>query len=1146
MHALLRLSLILLVWSSGSFCAEEINASISLSCEHASNDDYATWTHGQLVALVKDLKASLCEATLREAPCSVTKDVEQHQEGDSQNEVVREYEISSGTQHPFKGGRRSREQTYDALMVIYENLGGDQWVYQNNWGQRDVSFCYWHGVFCEPYDPEFEEVTRLFIKNNNLRGKFDSIKHALEGLPFLQSIDLSSNYLEGTIPELIMPTLMGLELSRNYLQGSLPTFASCPSLRSLLLVRNQISGSLPVFENAYLERINLENNILSGLLTTQNSPSFVEIRLGYNLLQGQLDPDMSLPKLRSYDLGSNTLFGTVPDFKFLPSLEALSVSTNFMTGTIPNFSRMPNFMMLTAMVNELEGSIPSFDYCPILLEVMVAINRLSGNLPTFNGNPFLLKLGVARNGLSGLFPSEMSLSTLSMLSIFGNQLQGSLPDLNKFPLLELYLVYENLFSGTIPFSYYTALDIYDVSNNQLTGDIPTLAWSMTNEINLANNHLQGTLPDFVSCAQLNYLDVSGNQLVGSIPIFDNLTDLTILNLSSNKFTIFEGLAEIPIFSLDVSSNKLSGSLPKYLPIGMAIVNFSNNTFTGTFPDTYSLATQLILFRVNANKMRGIDKESPLPEYMTPVEESQQLSTGQLYSCPVIKAYEETATVEMDPDYYHFLYCRCLPGTFGRGNACIACSEACECPGGQDMDSCWPSANSDGVFVDTIPCPYEGACVVGFGQESYCLEGYEDRLCSKCSHNYQLSGNSCVKCETGLSVSVFVAMIAGFCLLITYLIKMPPSDTGLVKIVLFHLQTLSILSANVLDLGVSFSWFLDASTSPSNAVLPAKDCIYGSMPEYFQLVTKIVLLILLSSVLVFCHTGREKWIKVNLGFICLFFLNSMYYGVSQDVFGTFGCVLYDEGEEAWYLSTFPWIQCKPVSHEYSILLGLGLLLFFCYTLLFPVFVIWILRRKALKSKDDTTLRRYGFLYLPYKDEYYYWEVLVICRRLLIAIVLETVPYTNPPLLSILIFAILQVSIVLQHFAQPFKSPQENRLELVSLYVILFSFFIGYVSTLQNLGGAVVILLAITNSLFVVAAMSVGKAKIIRMIGLATSFAARLFGSNMNRKVTLQRNERPVSVAFSGVTIPEQALDNGSPLTAYSVQAENHPESELRLE
>ncbi|XP_040367338.1 receptor-like protein EIX2 [Rosa chinensis] len=85
----------------------------------------------------------------------------------------------------------------------------------------------------------------------------------------VRSIDISSNYLAGEIPQSItsMTKLNSLNLSRNNLTGKLPeNFGNLKKLESLDLSRNQICGRIPVSFSSlnFLQVLDVSHNHLSG------------------------------------------------------------------------------------------------------------------------------------------------------------------------------------------------------------------------------------------------------------------------------------------------------------------------------------------------------------------------------------------------------------------------------------------------------------------------------------------------------------------------------------------------------------------------------------------------------------------------------------------------------------------------------------------------------------------------------------------------------------------------------------------------------------------------------------------------------------------------------------------------------------------
>lgn len=207
------------------------------------------------------------------------------------------------------------------------------------------------------------------------------------------------------------------------------------------------------------------------------------------------------------------------------------------------------------------------------------------------------------NKLSGTVPSDLlsrtapKLNTLSIL-LSNNQLTGALLS-DTFPstLPKLQTVY------------------YDVSGNKLTGTVPAdlflpladLAEYGTISFSAASNGLTGPIPEFVGDSDMYVptfvVDLSNNKLEGTLPSHIASTIRTgycWLNLASNKLTgtVPHTLLDTQYvnydYSLYLGNNQLSGDLPSNLSMGGhsgVTVSLASNKITGTLPSSFLSKTE---------------------------------------------------------------------------------------------------------------------------------------------------------------------------------------------------------------------------------------------------------------------------------------------------------------------------------------------------------------------------------------------------------------------------------------------------------------------------------------------------------------------------------------------------------------------------
>ncbi len=208
---------------------------------------------------------------------------------------------------------------------------------------------------------------------------------------------------------------------------------------------NNLVGTLPNLNFQSVVQLYLYNNKLMGNIPVLNLPNLTYLDLTNNQLNGTV-PDLNLPSLIYLYLNDNQFTGAVPNFN-LPNLRLLALFNNQLTGLIPNFSLLPKIRSIDLSNNKLTGSIPNFNNLPILITLSLVGNKLSGTIPNFN-LPFLEGLFLDFNQLSGAIPS-FNLPSLTDLTLFSNQLTGSIPNLNT-PLLKKFELSNNQLSGCLP------------------------------------------------------------------------------------------------------------------------------------------------------------------------------------------------------------------------------------------------------------------------------------------------------------------------------------------------------------------------------------------------------------------------------------------------------------------------------------------------------------------------------------------------------------------------------------------------------------------------------------------------------------------------------------------------------------------------
>jgi len=148
-----------------------------------------------------------------------------------------------------------------------------------------------------------------------------------------------------------------------------------------------------------------------------------------------------------------------------------------------------------------------------------------------------------------------------------------------------------------------------------------------------------------------------------------------------------------------------------------------------------------------------------------------------------------------------------------------------------------------------------------------------------------------------------------------------------------------------------------------------------------------------------------------------------------------------------LKVFSVFQCRQVDDRYYLLvdmrkecyvgewlhryLPVSLALIIVVVIGFPLAILVLLVRKRKVLHKTRSLLTFGFLYAPYKADYYWYEVLIIFRKLLLSGVLSMLYHL--PRIQISVAVVLSVIFHLIHAkVHPFRSDVSNNIEYASLF------------------------------------------------------------------------------------------------------------------
>uniref|UniRef100_A0A453NCX2 non-specific serine/threonine protein kinase n=1 Tax=Aegilops tauschii subsp. strangulata TaxID=200361 RepID=A0A453NCX2_AEGTS len=440
-------------------------------------------------------------------------------------------------------------------------------------------------------------ITILDVSFNQLNGTLQELPSSTPAQP-LQVLNISSNSFTGQFPSTTwkaMANLIALNASKNRFTGQIPTHFcnSSPSFTVLELSFNKFSGSIPpsLGNCSKLRELRAGYNNLSGAIDgthITNLRNLVVLHLGWNNFSGKIPVSIGqLKKLEELHLAYNNMSGELPSaLSNCTNLITIDLKSNHFSGKLTkvNFSNLPNLRILDLWLNNFTGEVPESIYsCSNLIALRLSSNNLHGQLSSRIGNlKYLSFLSLGKNNFTNItnalqiLKSSKNLTTLLMGHNFRGEILSQDETIDGFGSLQVLDIQGCNFSGRIPvwISRAVNLQMLFLCGNRLTGSIP--GW-------------------ISSLSHLFYMDVSSNSLTGEIPL--TLTEMPVLKSTDNATHLDPTVFELPVYNGPALQYRVVTSFP-------AVLNLSNNNFTGVIPTQIGQLKVLAVLDFSFNKLSG--------------------------------------------------------------------------------------------------------------------------------------------------------------------------------------------------------------------------------------------------------------------------------------------------------------------------------------------------------------------------------------------------------------------------------------------------------------------------------------------------------------------------------------------------------------
>ncbi|KAF2907111.1 hypothetical protein DAI22_12g072000 [Oryza sativa Japonica Group] len=500
-----------------------------------------------------------------------------------------------------------------------------------------------------------KKLSMLALYNCKFSGK---VPPQIFNLTQLQSLQLHSNNLAGTV-ELTsftkLKNLSVLNLSNNKLlvlrgenSSSLVPFpkikllrlASCSistfpnilrhlhEITTLDLSHNKIQGAIPqwaweTWRGMYFLLLNMSHNNITSLGSDPLLPLEIDFfDLSFNSIEGPIPVPQEGSTMLDY---SSNQFSSMPLHysAYLGQTFTFKASKNKLSGNIPSICTAPRLQLIDLSYNNLSGSIPS-----CLMEDVTALqilnlkeNKLVGTIPdNIKEGCALEAIDLSGNLFEGKIPrSLVACRNLEILDIGNNEISDSFPCwMSKLPKLQVLVLKSNKFTGQIMDPSYTVdgnscefteLRIADMASNNFNGTLPEAWFTMLKSMNaisendtlvMENQYYHGQTYQFTAAVTYkgNYITIS-----------KILRTLVLIDFSNNAFhgTIPETIGELVLLhGLNMSHNELTGPIPTQFGRlnQLESLDLSSNELFGEIPKELASLNFLSILNLSYNALVG--------------------------------------------------------------------------------------------------------------------------------------------------------------------------------------------------------------------------------------------------------------------------------------------------------------------------------------------------------------------------------------------------------------------------------------------------------------------------------------------------------------------------------------------------------------
>eukprot|EP00736_Rhodelphis_marinus_P000502 Rmarinus@m.2995 len=430
-------------------------------------------------------------------------------------------------------------------------------------------------------------------------------------------------------------------------------------------------------------------------------------------------------------------------------------------------------------------------------------------------------------------------------------------------------------------------------------------------------------------------------------------------------------------------------------------------------------------------------------------------------------------------------CNCSSGFYrvDEGSPCMDCPDSCLCPGATVQPYAEPdywreeSFDSEGNYK-VFKCR-RNACGGGnFTMPSQlipntCVYNHKGRMCHYCQRGYWPLTSQCYDCGSEgdqLTLRRWIKLIGVMFVWLPFLRKLLRTIPAL-YIILPYLQVMTLIGQYNVDWSSTFIEFVTLiSVANFDINMTEYKCYLPDTGFYFNWMVNMSLpfvYIMLSLLLFAWRVGRnyvshlakaklaslpsdslgggqhrlltflqqkesETVYESSLEAMSFYMLtlNMLYLSCVTMSFQIFVCGQFSGN--TWYLVASPDDECSGDSYQITWVLGVMGLVFY----LIGVPLLFHVCKARARAQGGGYARVFGFLYIRYEDEYYWWETVAAVRRSCVAAI-RTFVVGDPLVQLVATGTVIVTNVMAQFYARPYL---KDRYDVLECFLLGFTYMI----------------------------------------------------------------------------------------------------------